>query len=126
EPSDQAPFGKWLQSGAPVFESIRNEQTGESTFTTSNETGWTLYDNTYRSTELYRWDVNDAAPANASFRGERRNVFTISGDEIDLSTVAQIESDATYFHVTFTKALRKNGELVRERTWTDHIPRRYQ
>lgn len=126
EPSDQAPFGKESPSKGPVFESVRNEQTGDSTFITTNDTSWTLYDNTYRSTELYRWDVNDAAPAKARFRGERRNVFTISGTEIDLSTLSQIESDDTYFHITFTKTLRQNGKLVRERTWTDHILRRYQ
>ena len=126
DPSDQAPFGKELQSNGPVFKSVRNEQTGDSTFTTASDTTWTLHNNKYYSTELYRWDVNDATPANARFRGERRNVFTIAGDEIDLSTLAQIESDATYFHITFTKTLRQNGGLVRERTWTDHIPRRYQ
>lgn len=126
EPSDQAPFGKASPGKGPVFESVRNEQTGDSTFTTINDTRWTLYDNTYRSTELYRWDVNDAAPANARFRGERRNVFTISGKEIDFSTLSRIESDDTHFHVTFTKTLRQDGKLVRERTWTDHIPRRYQ
>ena len=126
QPSDQAPFGAEAPSKGPVFESIRNEQTGDSTFTTSNDTSWTLYDNKYHSTERYRWDVNDATPANARFRGERRNMFTISGNEIDLSTLSQIESDATYFHITFTKTLRQNGSVVRERTWTDHIPRRYQ
>ncbi|NYT25794.1 CocE/NonD family hydrolase [Alcaligenaceae bacterium] len=126
EPDDKAPFGKEPQGNSPVFKSVRNEQTGDSTFTTSSETIWTLHDNTYRSTELYQWDVNDAAPANARYRGERRNVFVISGNEIDLSTLARIESDATYFHITFTKTLRENGSLVRERTWTDLIPRRYQ
>jgi hypothetical protein len=123
--NDQAPFGKKLQSNGPDFKSIRDEHTGESTFTTSDIT-WALNHNKYYSTELYRWDVNDATPANAGFSGERRNVFTIAGNEIDLSTLARIESDATHFHITFTKTLRQNGSLVRERTWTDHIARRYQ
>ncbi|MBN9342047.1 MAG: hypothetical protein J0H52_18485, partial [Comamonadaceae bacterium] len=60
------------------------------------------------------------------YHGERRNVFNIAGDEIDLATTAMIASDTAYFHVTFTKTLRQNGSLVRERTWTDHIPRAYQ
>ena len=87
---------------------------------------WVLHDNHYRSSETYRWDVNDATPADARYQGERRNVFTIEGNEIDLSTEARIVSDASHFHVTFTKKLRKNGELVRERTWDEPIPRRYQ
>ncbi len=124
--NDHAPFGKELSSNGPVFKSVRNEQTGDSTFTTASDITWTLHNNNYYSTELYRWDVNDATPANARFRGERRNVFTIAGTEIDLSTLAQIESDASYFHITFTKTLRKNGSLVRERMWRDRVPRRYQ
>ncbi|MGB6242086.1 MAG: CocE/NonD family hydrolase [Castellaniella sp.] len=126
EPSDAAPFGKGLENNGPVFNSVRNEHTGDSTFTTASDISWTLHGNTYRSSESYRWDVNDATPANARYQGERRNIFTIKGREIDLSTQAQIESDASSFNVTFTKTLRQNGELVREKTWTQRIPRRYQ
>ena len=126
EPNDVAPFGKELARNGPVFSSVRNEQTGQSTFSTSSDISWAIRDNTYQSSEAYRWDVNDAAPANASYQGERRNVFTIAGRVIDLSTRARIESDSAHFHVTFTKNLRHNGQLVREKTWTEHIPRAYQ
>ncbi|WP_348777550.1 CocE/NonD family hydrolase [Mesorhizobium sp. KR2-14] len=126
EPSDAAPFGKELENNGPVFNSFRNEQTGDSTFTTASDIAWIIRDDKYRSSESYRWDVNDAMPANARYQGERRNIFTIKGNEIDLSTKARIESDASYFHVTFTKTLRKNGELIREKTWADHIPRMFQ
>ncbi|MGP2492170.1 CocE/NonD family hydrolase [Mesorhizobium sp. PUT5] len=126
EQSDAAPFGKELENNGPVFNSVRNEQTGDSTFTTASDVAWTIHDNQYRSSESYRWDVNDAAPANARYQGERRNVFTVKGNEIDLTTKARIESDALDFHVTFTKTLRRNGELIRERTWADRIPRMYQ
>jgi predicted acyl esterase len=126
ETNDVAPFGKEQKSDSPVFNSVRNEQTGDSTFTTTNDVAWTLRDNTYESSESYRWDVNDATPANARYKGERKNIFTIAGNEIALSTHALIESDASYFHVTFTKTLWQNGGLVREKTWTDRIPRRYQ
>lgn len=124
--SDQAPFGQRLGGTDPVFNSVRNEATGDSTFTVDSNVSWSLYDNLYRSQESYRWDVNDAAPAKASYKGERRNVFTIKGREIDLATTARIQSDESYFHVTFTKVLKENGILVRERTWTERIPRRFQ
>ena len=124
--NDVAPFGKELEKNGPVFKSVRNEETGQSTFSTSSDIRWTINDNTYKSSESYQWDVNDAAPANASYQGERRNTFTIAGNEIDLSTRALIESDGSHFHVTFTKVLRQNGNLVREKTWTDSIPRMYQ
>ena len=126
ESSDVAPFGKELEKNGPVFSSVRNEQTGDSTFTTTSDVTWIIRDNKYQSSESYRWDVNDATPANARYKGERKNVFTIAGNEIALSTYAVIESDASYFHVTFNKTLWQNGSLVREKTWTERIPRRYQ
>lgn len=126
EESDVAPFGKVLRQSEPVFKHDRNEATGDSTFTTASDITWTQYGNTYSSTEHYLWTVNDNTPAYARFRGERRNVFTIAGDEIDLLALSQIESDPVYFHITFTKTLKKNGSLVRERTWTDHIRRHFQ
>ena len=126
EPSDVAPFGRELDKHNPVFNSVRDEQTGDSTFTTASDITWVIRENKYQSRESYRWSVNDATPANAQYHGERRNVFNIAGNEIDLATTARIASDTGYFHVTFTKTLRQNGSLVREKTWTDHIPRRYQ
>lgn len=126
EPSDVAPFGEELEKNGPVFSSERDETTGTSSFSTSSDIAWTIRGNKYYSSESYRWDVKDATPADASYQGERRNVFKIASNEIDLSTKALIESDASYFHVTFTKVLRQNGILVRERTWTDRIARMYQ
>jgi hypothetical protein len=126
EPSDKASFGKVLERNGPHFDPVFNKQTGDSTFSANSDITWTIHNNRFHSEELYRWDVNDAAPANARYRGERRNVFTIAGNEIDLSTIARIESDATHFHISFTKTLRQNGSLVRERTWTDRVARRFQ
>lgn len=126
EHNEAAPFGKEVNKNGPVFNSVRNEQTGDSMFSTSSDIAWTLHDNRYQSSDSYQWDVNDATPAKARYQGERKNVFIIAGNEIALTTRARIESDATFFHVTFTKTLLKNGSLVREKTWTDHIPRMYQ
>lgn len=125
ESSDSAPFGQMTTNG-PFFSSTRDEATGDSTFMTTSDVNWTIYDNKYQSSESYRWDVNDATPANARYQGERRNVFTIAGRELTLLARAQIESDSSHFHVTFTKTLWQNGSLVRERTWTDSIPRVFQ
>lgn len=126
EPNDVAPFGKELGRNGPVFSSVRNEQTGDSTFSTTGDVTWAIHDNKYHSSDAFVWHVNDATPANASYQGERRNIFTISGNEIDLTAKSVIKSDASHFHVTFTKTLRKNGQLVREKTWTESILRVYQ
>lgn len=126
ERSDAAPFGEEGEKNGPVFLSSRNEATGDSVFTTESDTAWTIRDDTFKSAEAYRWEVNDATPDKARYQGERTNVFTVGGREITLSTLSVIESDASFFHVTFTKKLQLNGRLVREKTWVDNIPRRFQ
>lgn len=126
ESSEVLPDWKELYTHAPVSQKHRDDKTGESLFTTSSDSAWMLKNNRFASSESYRWSVNDASPAKAQYQGQRRNQFTIDGREIDLSTQAQIASDATHFHVTFHKKLLQNGELVREKTWTESIPRNYQ
>lgn len=124
--SEAAPFGRVIDSDGPVFSSTRDEETGDSSFTASNELSWVLHDNLYRSQERYRWEVNDARPAQARYQGERRNLFTIEGREIDLLARARIESDESYFYLTFTRELKEDGMLVREKTWQERIARMYQ
>ncbi|URW82185.1 CocE/NonD family hydrolase [Alcaligenes sp. DN25] len=124
--SEAAPFGRTIDGDGPMFSSVRNEATGDSTFTTSNELSWVLHDNLYRSEEMYRWEVNDATPAKARYQGDRRNVFTIKGREIDMSAQARIESDESYFYLTFTRVLKEDGVQVREKTWQERIARIYQ
>jgi len=125
EVSDSAPFGQMTPNG-PFFSSTRDDATGDSTFTTTGDVNWTIYDNTYQSSESYEWYVNDNTPANARYQGERTNVFTIDGRELTLTARAKIESDSSHFHVTFTRTLWQNDSLVRERTWTESIPRVFQ
>ena len=124
--NDKAKFGKYLIDSDPVSRGVRDDATGDSIFTTTDESAWQIGRNHYQSSENYRWQVNDARPAQAQYQGQRRNVFTIDGRVIDLATEAHIQSDATHFHVSFTKTLRQNGSVVREKTWTDSIPRHYQ
>ncbi|OXR48394.1 peptidase S15 [Pusillimonas sp. T2] len=126
EPSDEAPFGKTLEDTGTVFTRQRDDEKGESTFTTTSSVAWTQYDNEFRSAESYEWHVKDASPANAHFKGKRRNTFTIDGVKIDLLGEIKVESDATHFDVTFTKTLHKDGTLIREKTWIERIPRRFQ
>lgn len=126
ESSDEAPFGKTLENTGTVFTRQRDDAKGESTFKTTSRVAWTQHNNEFRSDEAYEWHVKDAEPAKAYFQGQRRNTFTIDGVEIDLLGKIRVESDATYFNVTFTKILSKDGILIREKSWLERIPRRFQ
>lgn len=126
EQDDRAPFGKDVSGEGPTYEARYDAATGQASATVSGHKVWTIGDNHYRSDERYLWSVRDADPAQAEYQARRRNQFTIDGHTIDLTGTSRITSDATHFHVSFTKTLKRDGELVRERTWRDRIARRHQ
>jgi hypothetical protein len=126
EKYDEAPDGETLYSIGPISTYTRDEVTGNSLFTTSSDYVWRIRRNYFNTSEFYEWSVNDATPANAKFEGHRRHVFSIPGNGLDLSSEVIIESDESYFHITFTKTLFRNGKLVRKKTWSDSIRRVYQ
>ncbi len=126
EKDDDAPDGETVYSIGPTSSATRDEVTGNSLFTTSSDCVWRIKRNYFNTSEFYEWSVNDATPANAKFEGHRRHVFSIPGNGLDLSSQVTIQSDESYFHITFTKTLFRNGKLVRKKTWSDRIRRLYQ
>ncbi len=125
-PSDVPPFGEDQPAKGPTYQAHYDAQTGQASASVQGSKTWTIRNNRYQSDESYRWTVQDQDPARAHYQGLRRNQFTIDGNTIDLSGQSDITSDATHFHLTFTKTLKRNGTVVRERTWRDSIARRYQ
>jgi putative CocE/NonD family hydrolase len=79
-----------------------------------------------RFEETITHEARDDQPEAASVRGEYRKTITLSGRTLVFEYEAQFRSDHDNFYYTGTKRLRENGLLVREKTWTDTIPRDHQ
>jgi putative CocE/NonD family hydrolase len=104
----------------------RNPQTGEVTITATNS-GATRYPwgtETYRETIEHR--TSDAHPENTAVRGSHRMEVALEGRVLVWEAELSFTSDPDNFYYRYTRRLEENGELVREKTWTDTIPRDFQ
>ena len=104
----------------------RNPQTGEVTVTATS-TGATRYPwgtETYRETIEHR--TSDAHPEKTEVRGTHRQEVTLEDRVLLWEAELSFTSDLENFHYRYTRRLTRNGQVVREKTWTDTIPRDFQ
>jgi uncharacterized protein len=105
----------------------RNPQTGEVTAVATNSGGrrfpWGTQ--TYRETIEHR--TSDDDPANTSVLGTHRMEVSLDSGRVLLwEAELSFSSDLENFRYQYTRRLKENGELLREKTWTDTIPRDHQ
>jgi hypothetical protein len=72
------------------------------------------------------YSVDERDPAEAGFEGEGHASIKGGGHDIVVSSKISVRSDATKFHVEITRAVRSNGELLRQMTWREDFPRDLQ
>jgi len=73
--------------------------------------------------EYLRYQVSDADPAHAAARGEARTEIHLADRLLALSSVVELDSDVTSLYYRYRRELRKDGQLVRERSWERRFPR---
>ena len=104
----------------------RNPQTGEVTVAATN-TGGTRYPwgtETYRETIEHR--TSDDHPENTSVRGTHRLEVTMPERILLWEAELDFSSDLDNFYYRYLRRLSENGEMLREKTWAETIPRDYQ
>jgi putative CocE/NonD family hydrolase len=104
----------------------RNPQTGEVTVTATNSGAYRYPwgSEAYRETIEHR--TSDAHPENTEVRGTHRMEVTLKDRVLVWEANLSFTSDRENFYYRYTRRLEENGELVREKTWTDTIPRDFQ
>lgn len=81
--------------------------------TSGSEFGWgRVVDEEYLS-----YEVNDADPAHAAARGEARTEIHLPDRLLTFNSVVELDSDSTSLRYRYRRELRKDGLLIRERTW---------
>ena len=73
--------------------------------------------------EYLRYEVHDDRPAQASARGEARTEIHLPGRLLVLTSVLDLSGDETSLSYQFRRELRRDGELIRERSWRRRFPR---
>ncbi len=79
----------------------------------------------FHTWERNDYETNDLKPAESSFSGEAGRRIEIGDRRIEITSTLEVRSDEKDFHVTITRTLTENGELVRRRTWQEAIPRSF-
>ena len=104
----------------------RNPQTGEATATATNTGGQRYPWGVERYSETIRHMVKDDDPAKAAMQGSHRLEVELPGRTLLWEAELTFSSDLDNFHYSYRRRLSENGKLLREKRWTDTIPRDFQ
>jgi hypothetical protein len=113
-------------SGYAEVKSITRNPLTSSTVIRMPGDGGSLYPwaKVYYSEDLTH-EANDIDPSLASALG-KTSYRIVQGDrELILSCDMTWRSDLEFFYYEYTRRVHENGKLLREKTWTDRIPRRH-
>jgi hypothetical protein len=104
----------------------RNPATGEAAAVATN-TGATQYPwgtEHYRESIEHRTSENE--PWNTAMKGTHEIEVSLPGRILLWQAELDFSSDRENFHYHYTRRLLENGELLREKTWEETIPRDFQ
>jgi putative CocE/NonD family hydrolase len=79
-----------------------------------------------KSVEYLRFKVSDDRPDRAAALGEGDIDVTLPGRTLTWRTRLSLRSDQERFHYRFRRILAENGQVTRERSWSESIPRDHQ
>ena len=121
------PIDTGMPSGYGEISSVnRNPRTGEVTAIATNS-GATKYPwgtETYQETIVHK--TSDAHPENTSMTGTHRMEAQLDGRTLLWEGELSFSSDRENFYYEYSRKISENGELVREKSWQETIPRDFQ
>ncbi len=114
-------------SGYGEISSIdRNPQTRTAKVTARNTSLTRLPWGVERFEETITHEASDDHPAATSVRGEHRMTVELADRTLVWESELWFRSDRESFHYDYTRRLLRDGDLVREKSWQDVIPRDHQ
>jgi uncharacterized protein len=76
--------------------------------------------------EQLTYVLNDANPAVNTIHGEAESIYTLSGRVLSWRGHLSVSSDEKNFFYEYTRELLKDGQLLKQKTWKEVIPRDHQ
>ncbi|MGA9039854.1 MAG: CocE/NonD family hydrolase [Terriglobales bacterium] len=70
--------------------------------------------------------VDDAHPETCSVKGEARSVFELKGRVLTWQGHLSVTTDQKNFYYKYTRELLKDGQMLKQKTWEETIPRDHQ
>ena len=72
------------------------------------------------------YDVDDAHPETSAVHGEAESIFTLKGRELRWRGHLSVTTDQKNFYYKYTRELLKDGQMLKQKTWEETIPRDHQ
>ena len=72
------------------------------------------------------YDADDAHPETSAVHGEAESIFTLKGRELRWRGHLSVTTDQKNFYYKYTRELLKDGQMLKQKTWEETIPRDHQ
>jgi predicted acyl esterase len=76
--------------------------------------------------ESLTYNADDAHPEISAVHGEAESVFALQGRELRWRGHLTVTTDEKNFYYKYTRELLKDGQMVKQKTWEETIPRDHQ
>jgi uncharacterized protein len=76
--------------------------------------------------ESLTYHVDDTHPETSPVEGEAESIFTLKDRELRWRGHLSVNTDQRNFYYKYTRELLKDGQLVKQKTWKETIPRDHQ
>jgi uncharacterized protein len=72
------------------------------------------------------YDADDAHPETSAVHGEAESIFALKGRELRWRGHLSVTTDQKNFYYKYTRELLKDGQMMKQKTWEETIPREHQ
>ncbi len=76
--------------------------------------------------ENLTYNADDAHPEISAVHGEAESIFALQGRELRWRGHLSVTTDQKNFYYKYTRELLKDGQMVKQKTWEETIPRDHQ
>ncbi len=104
---------------------VYDEETGRATIVATNGGGTQYPWAQALSSQKITHSTNKHDPADTSVRTEYSRTILVDDRELLFEAVLDFHTDVENFYYVYTRRLFENGELLREKTWDETIPREF-
>jgi len=76
--------------------------------------------------EALTYDADDDHPETSAVHGEAKTIFELTGRVLVWQGHLSVTTDQKNFYYKYTRELMKDGQMVKQKTWQETIPRDHQ
>jgi hypothetical protein len=124
EPRAEAGDAATLDSAPPEgHRIIHDSATGLTTYDLRGGGAYRIGDRRVDVSEHEIWQVRRSRPADAAFIGKEVHRIRVRQRDLELRTRLEVRSERAWLRIRFERTILENGSTVRQRVWTDSLPR---